>query len=277
MKKHTETIVIRSSADQSDGFMVFRKSGWDTEHFGLNTVIIDCFVLNQNDYLKKEKTFKSIYEDFMAWCLKEKIKFVVARISSLDLFTINELIHKGFDFIESWAFNKYDLRKHTSNPLSLKLRRAKESDLEYMLEYSKHAFNTQHFHADRHIPYEKAEGVYKKWIITAANDPNQRILVYDHEEIPSAFMIYYSNDLSKYYNLKFAQWKMALLNPKVRGIGIGTSFFSSLFDYHKNEGFDFVDSGLSLRNIVSLNLHNKVNFKIVSIQVSLHLWIDDRN
>jgi len=108
---------------------------------------------------------------------------------------------------------------------------------------------------------------------TSFADKNQNILVYDHQGSPSAFMVYYLNDMTNYFNLKFAMWKMALLDPKLKGKGIGTRFFESLFEYHKNEGCDFVDSGLSLRNTVSLNLHNKVNFKVTSTLTNLHLWL----
>jgi len=273
-EKHAEYRIEKSETNNIEGIVIFRKSAWDTEHFEKKTAFLDYILVNQKNHSKKVEITKSLIASFLIWCNQEKIEFVVAKIPSLDLISINELLHNGFDFIESWIFNKIDLRKYKINNNNLlTLRPAKESDLDYMLEYSKDAFNTHRFHADYHIPYAKAEGLYEKWIKNSFNDSKQNILVYDHEDIPSAFMTYYILDLSTYYKLKFAMWKMAVINSSLRGQGIGMSFFNSLFDYHKKEGLDIVDSGLSLRNIVSLNTHIKVNFKVISTLVTLHLWI----
>ena len=86
-------------------------------------------------------------------------------------------------------------------------------------------------------------------------------------------MIYFINDMEKPFNLKFAMWKMALIDPEMRGKKIGLKFFKSLLFYHKQEGLDVVDSGLSLRNLASLNLHNKIGFKVIFTQVTLHKWL----
>jgi GNAT superfamily N-acetyltransferase len=273
-EKHAEYRIKKSKANTIEGLIIFRKSAWDTEHFEKNTALIDYILVNHKEHNQRNNIAKFLIDSFILWCNQEKIEFIVAKVPSLDLISINVLLHKGFNFIESWIFNKIDLRKYKiTNDNLLTLRFAKESDLHYMLEYSKDAYNTQRFHADHHIPYAKAEGLYEKWIKNSINDSNQNILVYDHKGIPSAFMTYYILDLSKYYNLKFAMWKMALINPSLRGQGIGKSFFNSLFDHHIKEGLDIVDSGLSLRNIVSLNTHNKVKFKVVSTLVTLHLWM----
>ena len=199
---------------------------------------------------------------------------VISKNSSLDLSVINALEDVGFNFIESWIYNKYNLQKlKPKSQKLLNLREANIKDLDYMIEFSKGAFATQRFHADKNISTEKAESLYVKWIKTSFESNNQKTLVYDHNNTPSAFMTYYLSDLTKDFNLHFAMWKMALLNPEIRGIGIGALFFDSLFDYHRKEGCDFVDSGLSLRNIASLNLHNKINFKTISSTTSLHLWV----
>jgi RimJ/RimL family protein N-acetyltransferase len=86
-------------------------------------------------------------------------------------------------------------------------------------------------------------------------------------------MIYYSSDLREYFGLQFAMWKMALLDPMNRNKGLGTDFFIACLHYHREEGLDVVDSGLSIRNLSSLNLHIKLNFKITSTLVTLHKWL----
>lgn len=256
------------------GILIYSFSDWDSLHFEKRTVTIENILIQSKDYFERKNIASSLLIKFYEWCKSNQINFVVSKISSLDLAVINALERMGFNFVESWIYNKYDLIKHkTKNDSLLHLRPGTENDLDYMLHYSKDAFSSHRFHADKNISYEKSESLYQKWIKSSFEDRNQKILIYDHEGIPSAFMVYYLKDLTSYFNLKFAMWKMALLSPAIKGVGIGTRFFETLLEYHKNEGCDVVDSGLSLRNIISLNLHNKVNFKVTSTLANFHLWI----
>jgi len=142
-----------------------------------------------------------------------------------------------------------------------------------MLDYSKGAFATQRFHADPYIDPDKADSLYRKWILTAFEDPHQQILVLDVDNSPLAFMITQRIDLRQCFGLQFVVWRMALLDPSSRGRGWGTKFFVSLMHHHRKEGIDVVDSGVTMRNLASLNLHSKLHFKIVCIRVTFHKWL----
>ena len=269
-----QVIVIQNSAGDPGGLLVFKISDWDTAHFRVKTVILETMIVSEADEDLRRKIGDRLMELFLAWCFEWKVRFVVSKMPSLDLTSIGCLEKAGFRFVESWIYNKFDLRRPSQDltpPLTL--RSAEKSDLECMISYSHNAFKTHRFHADDHIPKSQAESLYEQWIRTSFNDSNQKILAYDFEGVPCAYMIYYVQDLTAYFNLKFAMWKMALMNPKMTGKGIGKKFFPSLCNYHRAEGLDVVDSGLSLRNIASMNTHNRTNFKVVSTLVTLHLWV----
>ena len=68
-------------------------------------------------------------------------------------------------------------------------------------------------------------------------------------------------------------WKMIVLDSAHRGRGLGTGFFIALAHYHRQEGLDIIGSGLSVRNLASLNLHNKLDFKVFSTLVTFHKWL----
>ncbi|MBU0605767.1 MAG: GNAT family N-acetyltransferase [Candidatus Omnitrophica bacterium] len=264
---------INTSGD-IEGFIAVRISCWDTQHFEKKTAIIDYIRIISGSADHKIRIMNALLKMFKDWCGENKIEFVMAKISSWDLFVINALERFGFSFLESWIYNKYDLKKNIpDNEPLFKLRLANSSDIDHMLKYSNNAFVTQRIHADNNITHEKAESFYHKWIRTSFEDKSKKVLVYDRNGNPAAFMVYFIKDLKEKLNLKFAMWKMALIDPDIRGKGIGLSFFKSLLGYHKNEGLDVVDSGLSLRNAASLNLHNKADFKVISTLVSLHLWV----
>ena len=274
LQDDTDFVIEYSEHHEIQGLLLFKLSSCDTKHFGINTSLIDYVVIKETEYEKKLSITNQLLIKYHKWCEAKKIRFVVVKISSLDLPTIHGFEKNGFRFMENWIFNKYELinlDQQSKQPLDLRL--IKPSDLDDMLSFSKGAFVTHRFHADSYIPIEKAETLYEKWIRTAFNDPKQRILVYERNDKPAAFMIYYQYDLRSYFNLRFAMWKMALIDPSLKGKGLGTNFFLSLLHYHKKEGLDVVDSGLSNRNLTSLNLHNRLNFKIFCTLVTLHKWI----
>jgi L-amino acid N-acyltransferase YncA len=86
-------------------------------------------------------------------------------------------------------------------------------------------------------------------------------------------MVYFPSDLTEFFGIRAAMWRMALLDPSRRGKGLGTGFFQSLVAYHGQEGLDIVDSGVSMRNLASLNLHNKCGFKVSSTLLTFHKWL----
>ena len=273
LRDDTKCVTALSTSGQLQGLLEFRLSQWDTEHFGYNVAIIDSILTKKLNYEQEMYIANSLLEKFLVWCQSRKIRFVSVRIPFQDLPVIHSLEHYGFHFIESWIYNKYDLNKlGVYEKTQYELRLAQPDDCDIMIYYSKEAFATQRFHADPNISYQKADSLYKKWILTAFRDPNQYILALDIENKPVAFMIYYKSDLREYFGSKFAMWKMALLDSNCRSRGIGTNFFKAVLYYHKKEGLDIVDSGLSIRNLASLNLHNKLNFKIITTVVTFHKW-----
>ena len=257
------------------GILIFKESPWDTEHFGYKYVIIDYIIVKEYEYSQERYITKLLLKKFNNWCDDTKIRFVSVKIPSLNLPVLHEIENNNFNFIESWIFNKYDLKHLSKTDLTnVKLRQVVQEDQDIMLRYSKGAFSTQRFHADYWIDDKKADLLYEKWIKTAFADPKQDILVMDYEGKPVAFMIYYINDLRKYFNLNYAQWKMGLVDPQKQHKGIGFDFVKALFQFHKDQGVDIIDSGLSIRNIASLNWHNKLNFKIISTLVTFHKWYE---
>ena len=103
-------------------------------------------------------------------------------------------------------------------------------------------------------------------------DARREILVLDVDSKPAAFMVYSPGDLSRYFGRRFAMWKMAVLDPARRGAGLGTDFFIAVMTRNRRDGMDVVDSGLSMRNVASMNLHIKLNFKMIATFVTFHKW-----
>jgi len=272
----TLTIAAFSPDGEIEGLLVCRLSAWDTEHFGFPFATIEAILTAPVRHERKLEVARELLERFDVWCASESVRFVSTRVPALDLSAIHALEEHGFRFIESWIYNKLDLARVPKLPEPPALRLSVPGDMQVMLEYSTSAFATQRFHADGNFDPVKADSLYRKWIETAFHDSNQLIAVLESEGKPKAFMVYYKSDLRGFVGRQFAMWKMALLDPASRGQGLGTQFFSALARHHAGEGLDVIDSGLSLRNLPSLNLHNKNQFKVVSTIATFHKWMDPR-
>lgn len=270
----SECISAFSSAGQLLGVLLFRLSRWDTELFEYKVAIIDSIITRELVYDQSLKAANALLEHFLVWCKTSDIRFVSAKVPALNLPVVHSLENFGFRYIESWIYNKYDLNKIDGlSEVPYELRLARPNDCHVMLDYAKGAFATHRFYADPFIPRQKADSLYEKWIITAFRDLQQEILVLDVENKPVAFMIYYKNDLRQYFGLQFAMWKMALLNPASRGKKLGIDFFIAVMRHNRKDGLDVVESGLSMRNLASLNLHIRLNFKVISTLANFHKWL----
>lgn len=274
LRDDTKCATVFSTSGQLQGVLEFRRSKWDTEHFGYSVAVIDAILIKELNYKQKVVIANSLLGKFFIWCESNSIRFISVRIPYQDLPVIHSLEDHGFHFIESWIYNKFNLNRLSDQEKTCyKVRLSRPNDCDIMIDYSNGAFATQRFHADPNISYQKADSLYKKWILTSFHDPKQYILALDIESKPVAYMIYYKNTKREYFDYKFAMWKMALLDPNCKGKRIGTNFFKAVLAYHKKEGLDIVDSGLSIRNLTSLNLHNKLNFEIITTFVTFHKWL----
>lgn len=267
-------LAAMSRAGTALGILLFKLSRWDSEHFGYPVAVVDSVVVKTLGYDGELEVANVLLEGLNEWCQFAGVRLVSARVSARDLPVIHGLERSGFRFIESWIFNKYDLSRLPEPRVDPNcLRLAHRGDLDLMHEYSRGAFVTQRFHADPRVDPERADSLYRKWISTSFDDPNQRVLALEDTGKPVAFMIYYESDLTTCLSRRFAMWRMALLDPASRGKGVGTEFFTALLYHHREAGFDVVDSGLSMRNLASLHLHNRIGFKVVATLVTFHLWL----
>jgi L-amino acid N-acyltransferase YncA len=258
-----------------DGLLVGHYSAWDSDHFGYGVAVIDGIYLAEKGYAHDRAVAGRLVAGFMAWCRARRVRFASMRLSSLQLAAIHALEEAGFRYIESYIYNVFDLDRLGAPDDSLPaLRRARPEDEAIMMRYAAGAFATQRFHADPRIEPEKAEGLYRKWIASAFADPQRETLVMEEDGRPVAFMVYRGEDFRPTLGLRSAALNMAVLDPESRGKGIGTVFYQALLHHYHREGFDIVESGLTLRNQVSVNWHNKIGFRIVSTQITLHGWLD---
>ena len=253
------------------GLLLFGLSDWDTGHFGFPYAGLNFFSLRPE--ASDGEAALALLDVLDAWCADNAVRFLSCKLPALALDEIHALEERGFGYVENSLYNMVSLRGPEDGDRDLPtLRLAGPEDAPVMVEYAKGAFSSQRFYADRNFDRAKADSLYERWIYSSFDSEDMRTLVLDVEGEPGAFMMYLPMDLREYFGFRTAKWEMAVVGPALRGQGLGTTFFQALLRTHREQGFDRVDSILTLRNLHSLNLHNKLLFKGLSVEVTLHRW-----
>lgn len=264
------------SGGQTAGVLLFRPSPWDTEHFGYPCVIVDAVLIDAEEYAARRAVAETLLGGLTTWLHAHGTRFTSVRVPARDLPVVHAVEAVGFAFIEAWVFSHRPTAGVAEANEPFALRPARPDDRVVMHACAAGAFDTQRFHADARVDRAKADALYSRWIDTSFSDPAMTTLVHEHEGRPVAFMTYFRSDLSATLGRRFAMWKMALIDPALRGQGLGTRFFDALARHHRDEGLDTIDSGVSLRNVASINLHARCGFRVTSTLLTFHHWSDAR-
>jgi len=267
------SILLRGSSGSVEGLVTFRLSRWDSEHFGFPCAVVDSVIVVSGNASRREEVARLLFAEYDRWTEGQEIRFTSMRLPSLDLPVVHAAEASHFRFMESWVFNTRATADEPAPSTSGGfLRLAVPADKDAMLRCSREAFAVQRFHADARFDREKADLLYRKWIDTAFADPDHKIAVWELDGGPRGFVAYYDLDLRNFLGRRFAMWRVVLLDSDYRGRGVGAEFFQALAVHHRREGADCIDSGVTLRNLHSLNLHNKSRFRLVSTLVTFHKW-----
>lgn len=249
-------------------------SKWDTDFWGLNYANVDYLVVQGDDFVQSKVVIEKLAHIVDVWSVQERLDFIAARVDAFDLTVAQILEEHGFKYIETTITNSYDLKRLDPTPSEdyvIRLARPEETDL--LVNMSKDGFLTHRFYADRNFPKLKVDEMYYQWVRNSlVNTSAWTTVVLETDHQVRGLMTYRVEDLSSYFGMNFVKWRMAALGKDERGKGYGVNLFIGAMKYiHGQAGV--VDSGLTIRNVHSFNLHTKVNFKLICSSITFHKWL----
>jgi RimJ/RimL family protein N-acetyltransferase len=256
------------------GYLGMRKSAWDSDFWGIHFASIDHLFASQAKKRDREIVLDELLRACDQWCRSENIEFVSARIDANDLDAIKTLENHGFRYIETTVVNSYDLRRGSLPSQEIgTIRYAQASDEQDLVDMVEDAFLTHRFYVDGKFPKEKVDQMYREWVRSSLHSSDWSTIVLESGGKVRGFFIYsIPEELSEYFQVRFAKWRLAALGPKDRGSGYGVPLFVGAMNFLVDK-VKIIDSGLTVRNIRSFNLHNKLGFKIQHFSVTMHKWI----
>lgn len=255
------------------GFLTGQKSAWDTDFWGIPYASVDQLHAIGETEAEREEIHVSLLEAFDGWLASEGMRFANARVHILDLAQVHALERRGYRYIETTLTNCLDVRKERfSLPEGYVIRAPKEGETALLVGMTKDAFVTHRFYADPGFPRKKVDEMYERWVESSLTSPAWTTIVLDKDGDAKGFFIYKIEDLRKHVGLRITKWRMGVLGGDDRAKGHGIPLFQGAMDYVRAES-DIVDSGLSLRNTKSFNLHTKLGFRGLAFSSTYHKWL----
>jgi GNAT superfamily N-acetyltransferase len=255
------------------GVLGMRISNWDTEFWGVRFATLDHLVTIGAEPERRQIS-ASLLRAADAWCEEQRLDFCSARMDAHDVTSLQVLEDHGFRYIETTIENCIELSGvGCSSPEPAPLRPSRMDDEGALAAIAEDAFLTHRFYADAGFPRHRVDAMYREMVATSLRDPGTRVLVLEAGGLPRGFIVYRLEDLSAYYGMQFAKWRLAALAKNSRGQGYGTALFHGALEAVRGQ-VQVVDSGLTARNLRSLNLHTRVGFRTTCCSVTLHRWRD---
>jgi len=258
------------------GVLGLRKSKWDTDFWGVNYANVDHLVVQGADTNSSKVIGEKLTQAMDEWSKRERLDFISARVDIFDLPVVHVLENHNFKYIETTITNSFDLKRLDSTPSKdyvIRLARPDEADL--LIDLSKDGFNTHRFYADACFPKQKVDEMYRLWVQNSFVDPPiWTTVVLEKDDRVRGFMTYRVQDLTSYFGMNFVKWRMGVVGKNERGQGHGVDLFIGAMKYMHGQA-SVVDSGLTIRNIQSFNLHTKLNFKLICSSITFHKWFHE--
>jgi GNAT superfamily N-acetyltransferase len=267
---HSSWLVV--DGEKTRGTAGIRISDWDTGFWGVRFAILDHFVA-QGSELERQHICSALLRTTDAWCEQHQVEFCCTRVDAHDVTAIQALEEHGYRYIETTIENRVDLGSAATFclPSTAHLRPPIAGEEDELAAIAQDAFPAHRFYADERFPRVKADAMYRELVLSSFRDPGCRILVLEADGALRGFVIHRLEDLTSYFGVRFARWRLAALETKSRRAGYGTMLFRAAIESARQEA-GIVESGLTSRNLPSVNLHAKVGFRTTCCTVTLHRW-----
>jgi len=264
------------SDDDVFGAVVANKSPWDSNHFGFGVGKISCLVVS--DVLKRQDIVEArevLIKSCVKWMRQNEVKCVVARV---DLDSLNDILaydRNDFQLADVLVtfhvnVNTLDLTLNSQPSESVIIRPSLPQDKGKLEEIARASFTKDHFHRDPNFPKDKSDELFARWVYHSCQDLADVVLVaVGKDEEPCGFITCKIEQVGR--DSKYGVIDLVAVSPSRHSRGIGTQLVSEAVRWFA-ENVESVFVGTQANNIASIGVYEKVGFRLLNTQLTLHKW-----
>ena len=224
------------------------------------------------------------YDDFMSFCLNRRVyslkqipesykidgnqaDFIYCRTPSIDFSNHKKLIQQGFNLIDVNVKLKYIFKKQIDNYFAINIREVNKADRNMVSSLAENSFIYDRFHKDIEIPNNMASDLKKRWVDNFFKGKRgNNLLVSDINGVLAGFILLIENKKEVIIDL-------IAVNKDYRKLGVAMNLIKESFNIYKENQKNFIVT-TQITNIASLNLYQKIGFRIIDTN---YVWHWHRN
>jgi ribosomal protein S18 acetylase RimI-like enzyme len=251
------------------GVAVVENSKWDSEHFDLGVGKLKLAFFNRGVGSDgRSRLFRSV----KSTAFSRGLDVVFARVDLDDMLTIHSLESEGAILTDVLLSFRTDLKRDPiSSGLCPKVQvvQASLDDEEVLVGIAKDVFKSNHFHADPRLPRDKCDEVYAKWVSGCLRGLADVVLVAKKRGKHLGFISCKVEGAGE----DFSRGIIDLIGVKKRfeGRGIGSCLVAEALKWFSSRSKS-VYVGTQAANISAVRLYEKMGFRLVLSEATLHLW-----
>ncbi len=258
----------------AEGLIVFKKRGFDTEHFGYPVASVECFDVIPGSSREKAAA-DQLLTAFLGWAVMERIRFVSVKTYPASVAVTAALEAEGFYLVETiHQLTKQLPDESIAAEADERLRSAAPADCGTAFAISDRAPWESRFFSDPRINREAALALYRKWL-AAGFDGRKLCTLIEHHGKVSGFVLWSTETLTLGgRRVTVADWELSAVDPALHGQGIGRALYRGALRAIQESGAEFVRQGVSSHNAAALNLCAKLGFEFNYCQIVHHKFFE---
>lgn len=233
----------------------------DEKHFGIKTAKI------------KDFTRQDVH-GVLDQCYRDKVRLLIARCSTADMKTVQELERRGFLLMDTLVYYEHHLHlkiaiaRHEAITIRTVLPNEAEKVRTLAAESFKGYFG--HYHADNRLDAQKCDEVYSSWAFNSciSKDFANEVLVAVLENRIVGFATLRVNALDEGEGVLFG------ISPEAQGMGIYRLFIENSLLWAVRQGLKRMIVSTQITNIAVQKVWVRVGFVPYSSFYTFHKWFD---
>jgi len=207
-------------------------------------------------------------------CHRDKVRLLIARCSTADMKTVQELERRGFLLMDTLVYYEHHLHlKIAIAPhKAITIRTALPEEAEKVRAVAAESFKgyNGHYHADNRLAAKKCDEVYSSWAFNSciSKDFANEVLVAVLENRIVGFATLRVNALDEGEGVLFG------ISPEAQGIGIYRLFIENSLLWAVRQGLKRMIVSTQITNIAVQKVWVRAGFWPYSSFYTFHKWFD---
>lgn len=256
--------------DDNDHLLAYagdRLLPWDTEVLQMASARLG-YLWSLGDYSTQRRRLSKLLEASVERWMHEQVEFVSARIKCENLAVVHAVEDQGFRVIESYLTFRLDSPRNMDvATMDKRIRLAHSSEVQVVSQLAYEVFRYNRYMMDPLLPEQRARYSRLVWVKNAFAGRAEAVYIAEVERKVSGFAVL--RTVVSENGEKIGLVDLIAVDPKLAGQGVGSALVLKSLYYFRDK-VQLVEVGTQATNVAAINLYEKMGFRFLHSEYSLH-------